>query len=148
MIFSWIVGIYLILIFLIIISDILFLEIPNLFTFGLILLGLGYNFFLKDIESGLLGGSIYILPFLFLYGYVSDFLDRDVLGFGDIKFIFGMGQFLGYRGLYSLLIFLNITFLSALLYIILSCPRKKVFPFAPFLGIAGVTQFFLQEIYL
>ena len=67
--------------------------IPNILNFIILLLAIIYRGF-WDIEIFFIGAACYSLPILIFYGYVSDILDREVFGFGDIKLIIGLGGLL------------------------------------------------------
>ena len=58
---------------------------------------------------------------LLIYGYISDLLDREVLGFGDVKLVLGFGGLLfneNYSIIFQVYIFYLFTFLLATIYIL------------------------------
>lgn len=134
----------LIIFFLIMYKDIKDNIIPDSLTLGIFLLALMKILFVtKDFETGFLGMGTYPIVFLFIYGYVSDFLKKEVVGFGDIKLLAGIGFYLGYRNLYCLIIFYNIIFILSFLYIIPYFFKNKVIKnqkiaFAPFICIGAI----------
>lgn len=76
--------------------------------------------FISARQQGVQFGEIFIFmalypfPLLFLYGYLSDFLGKDILGFGDIKFLMGVGALLSTNFLWiSLYYFYLLSFLIA-----------------------------------
>lgn len=120
--------------------------IPDFFNF--ILLGLGtLKIFLlnNDFEKSIIGMGVYPLILIFIYGYVSEIVKKDVVGFGDIKLLGAVGFYNGYSGLYDMLILHNIIFTAGLIiilpfYIFKKEIRNKEIPFAPFI-VLGVLIF-------
>lgn len=133
-----------IILFIIIKDDIKKKVIYN--RYSLILLGVGIylGFLENDIVDRVLGACIYTAPFTLIYGYGSDLFGRECLGFGDIKLVFSLGSLLGFKNFYSVLLFMNITFLAASLYCILIYLKKrekmKEIALGPFLIIAFILQ--------
>lgn len=126
------------LLLIIIYIDIRKLYIPNILN--LLLLGVaiwyrGFDYY--EVEKGILGMGVYVLPLLILYGYLSDILQKEVFGFGDIKLILSMGYVLGYTTFYDVYIYYLVAFISgAVVGLILGAIRKDFkgeFPFSPFL---------------
>ena len=80
--------------------------------------------------------GIYTLPLLFLYGYLSDILNKEVFGFGDIKLLMTLGYILGYSNFFDIYLFYLISFISAsfigIILLIRKTKRKEI-PFSPFL---------------
>lgn len=107
-------------------------EIPNSCNILLFILGLNLNG-----ESGILGASVYLAPFFLIYGYLSDLLKKDTLGFGDLKLIFSLGAILNYRNYLEVIKFMNLTFILATVYIliefILKRRLRRELPLSPFL---------------
>lgn len=74
------------------IEDIYKKEVPNFGNILFFFLSIYYMSLQGVVVSRIfLSVAVYIFPLILLYGYVSDFLEKDVLGFGDIKFIMGVG---------------------------------------------------------
>lgn len=127
--------------------DIKKMELPDSLTFLLIILGLGYHgLFTGRWTESLIGMGICSLPFSLIYGYISEFLDREAIGYGDVKFTIGIGACLGYRGLYEVYIFFLLSFVVGAVYGIFLLIKIKLkgednvnreFPFAPFISISG-----------
>ena len=124
---------------LIVICDLKEKIIPDQFTFAIIILAIFKIFILNEnFEKSFIGMGIYPIFFTFIYGYSDYFLKKDVIGFGDIKLLSGIGFYFGYLGIYNLIIFYNIIFILAFIYIIPKILLKKIdreqkVPFAPFI---------------
>ena len=142
-----------IILFLISIKDLKEKEIPNFLTLGIIFLGILKIIFLhKDFEKSFLGLGTFLIFFLFLYGYAGDFLKKEIIGFGDIKLVSGIGFYFGYSGIYNLIIFHNIIFILGFLFLIPILFLKKIkkeeeVPFAPCICLGAVIyKFFVERI--
>lgn len=129
----------LIILLLIIGIDIYKKIIPNELNILLLIIGIysNYNF----LEKALIGGAMYMFPFVLIYGYLSDYLKKEAIGYGDIKLVFSLGVYLKYNSLEEILIYLNIVFITATIMILILYlfKRKKIeeIPMAPFLILAG-----------
>ncbi len=104
--------------------------------FYIILLAVSF-LFCTNPEKWFLGTASYGLPVLMLY-FASDFIKKEIIGFGDVKLICAVGGFLSYSGLKNLLLFYEILYISAGLFsIFLIFFRKRTLksyiPFAPFI---------------
>lgn len=129
------------LVFLILISikDLKEKIIPNIFSLGIIFLGiikiiLGYS----DFEKSIIGFGVYPIVFIFIYGYISDILKKEIIGFGDIKLMGALGFYFGYLGIYNLIIFYNLIFILGFLFtlpiiFINKYKKNNEIPFAPFI---------------
>lgn len=126
------------LLLIIIYIDIRKLYIPN--ALNLLLLGVaiwyrGFDYY--EIEKGILGMGVYVLPLLILYGYLSDILQKEVFGFGDIKLILSLGYVLGYTTFYDVYIYYLVTFISGAVGGLILGAIQRDFkgesPFSPFL---------------
>ena len=142
-----------ILLFFISLKDLKEKEIPNFLTLGIIFLGVLKIIFLhEDFEKNFLGFGTFSIFFLFLYGYASDFLKKEIIGFGDIKLIGATGFYFGYSGIYNLIIFHNIIFILGFLFLIPIFFLKKIkkeeeIPFAPCICLGAVVyKFFVERI--
>lgn len=118
--------------------------IPNLLNILVLAVGIVYQgYYHEDLSGSLIGAGFLTLPFLIIYGYVSDFMNRDVIGFGDIKLVMGIGSFIGIEVLEKWELFFLLTFISASLYGIGLILFKKQgvgtkIPMAPFISLAGI----------
>lgn len=139
--------------FFISIKDLKEKEIPNFLTLGIIFLGILKIIFLReDFEKKFLGFGVFPVFFLFLYGYAGDFLKKEIIGFGDIKLVSGIGFYFGYSGIYNLIIFHNIIFILGFLFLIPIFFLKKIkkeeeIPFAPCICLGAVIyKFFVERV--
>ena len=133
--------------FLIIFIDIKKLVIPDtlsLLFITMIIIKKGFHYY--TIERSILGMGVYILPFIFIYGYISELLKRELVGFGDIKLLLGIGYWMEYQSFYELYFYYFVTFLVAAAYIMISFAIyrkvKREIPFAPFLLISFIYFYF------
>ena len=140
-----------ILLFLIMYIDINKKYIPNILNFSILVLSI-FICGIDKIDIFFIGASCYTLPILIFYGYMSDILEREVFGFGDIKLIISMGGLL-YQGeiniflqiyIFYLLVFSLASF-YIIIYIVTSYCRNKTvkikgveIAFAPYICIAFI----------
>lgn len=126
-----------IILFVILFMDIRKLYIPNFLNFSLLIVGIFLKKFdYEVVENSIIGMSVYTLPLLLLYGYLSDILNKEVFGFGDIKLLLSLGYILGYSNFFDVYLYYLISFISAsFIGIILLFKKKKQkeIPFSPFL---------------
>lgn len=144
---------FFIILFFISLKDLKEKEISNFLTLGIIFLGILKIIFLReDFEKNFLGFGVFPVFFLFLYGYAGDFLKKEIIGFGDIKLVSGIGFYFGYSGIYNLIIFHNIIFILGFLFLIPIFFLKKIkkeeeVPFAPCICLGAVIyKFFVERI--
>ena len=126
-----------------IISDILNIMIIILGVMKII-------FFNGDFEKGIIGMGVFPLVFIIVYGYISEVLKKDVIGFGDIKFMGAAGFYLGYSGIYNLIILYNTIFITAFIIVFPLLLLKKIkkeaeIPFAPFISAGILISLFLNK---
>ena len=137
--------------FLVMYIDINKKYIPNVLNFSILILSVFIRG-ISEIENFFIGAACYVLPILIFYGYVSDILEREVFGFGDIKLIIPLGGLL-YLGeiniflqiyIFYLLIF-SLATLYIIIYIVISyCRNKPVkirgveLAFAPYICLAFI----------
>ena len=117
--------------------DVRKLYIPNFLNFSLLVIAI----YLKKldyeiVENSVIGMGVYTLPLLFLYGYLTDILGREVFGFGDIKLLMSLGYILGYSNFFDIYLYYLISFISAsfvgIIFLVGKYKRKEI-PFSPFL---------------
>lgn len=127
--------------------------IPDIFNFFIIGLGImKIVFFNGSFEKSVIGMGVYPLILILVYGYISEILKKEVIGFGDIKLLGAIGFYNGYSGLYDILLLYNIIFTGAFLiifpfYFFKKEIRKKEIPFAPFI-VLGILIFNLSRKFL
>lgn len=109
------------------IEDIKKKEISNIGNLLLLFCSILYSKFLgNSIGKILISMSTYACPLIFLYGYLSDFLKKEILGFGDIKFVMSIGILMTSYNLWlSMYYFYMISFLLASVMGIYLLYRKK-----------------------
>ena len=112
-------------------------TIPDRFYNILLVTGFFYSVFYNNPENWFLGAASYGFPVLLLYS-ASDFLKKEIIGFGDVKLICAVGGFISYSGLKNLLWFYEILYISAgifSVFLIFSGKRtlKCYMAFAPFI---------------
>lgn len=126
-----------------IISDILNIMIIILGVMKII-------FFNGDFEKSIIGMGVFPLVFIIIYGYIGEVLKKDVIGFGDIKFMGAAGFYLGYSGIYNLIILYNTIFITAFIIVFPLLLLKKIkkeaeIPFAPFISAGILISLFLDR---
>lgn len=103
------------------------------------------------IENGILGAGVYTLPLLFFYGYGSDLAQKEIMGFGDIKLMIGIGYVLGYSDFYTIYIYYLETFVIAALFGIVYIVKKKTvrgeIAFSPFLLFSFYCILFMERVW-
>ncbi|MGL5951077.1 MAG: prepilin peptidase [Cetobacterium sp.] len=143
--------------------DIKKMELPDLLTFLLVLVGVVYHaFYTGRWVEAVIGMGVYSLPFSLIYGYGSELYnfilklanrkskeeieEIEVLGYGDVKLAMGIGACLGYTSLYETYLFFMLSFVVGAIYSIFLLIKirtkgeensNREFPFAPFISISG-----------
>lgn len=114
--------------------------ILNKSNLALLLFGVILGFVEGDLQERVLGAAVYTLPFILIYGYGSDILNRDCIGMGDVKLVTCLGFLLKFNTFFDVLIFLNISFITPLIYLgwkyIYLKKLDKEIAFGPFLILA------------
>lgn len=122
--------------------------IPNRVSLSIMAVGLVASFYNGiGVERSILGGAIYGLPFLLIYGYGEDLFKREVLGFGDVKLAVALGMLLGYINMYLVHMYITISFgLGAIISLVLIAlklkTRKDQIPFGPYIAIGSLVMAF------
>ena len=133
-----------------VVKDIKEKIISDILNIMIIILGvMKIIFFNGDFEKSIIGMGVFPLVFIIIYGYISEILKKDVIGFGDIKFMGAAGFYLGYSGIYNLIILYNTIFITAFIIVFPLLLLKKIkkeaeIPFAPFIS-AGVLIFLFLD---
>lgn len=111
--------------------------ILNKSNIALLCIGIYFGFFYGDLRERVIGSALYTLPFIFLYTYGSDFFKKECIGLGDIKLMISIGMLLKFQNFINILLFINISFISALIYIVIKYvffkTLEKEIAFGPFL---------------
>lgn len=102
-------------------------TIPNKFNLFLIVLNIIRGVLLRlNFENFLIGMGIFPILLLFIYGYVSDFYKKELIGFGDIKLMASIGFYNGYSSFLEVVIFYNIlSFLGIIAYVFMKILLKR-----------------------
>lgn len=141
---GFIVLIY-ILLFIIVCIDIKKKIIPNKYLILLMVIIFILKWDQGEVERTILGGSVYSVPFWFIYGYGSDIFNKECIGFGDVKLSFVIGMLKGYSSFYDVLVYLNIVSILPLLYIciyfLITRKFQKEIAFAPYV----IGGYFISE---
>ncbi len=122
--------------------------IPNRVSLGIMLMGGIFSFFNGiGIERSIIGGAVYGLPFLLIYGYGADICKREVMGFGDVKLAVALGTLMGYINLFIVHIFITTSFvIGAAMGLLMMVLKKKgrgdEIPFGPYIALGGVITLF------
>lgn len=136
---------------LILVIDVKKLYIPNSLNIIFLIGAICYRGMdIYAVENGILGAGVYTLPLLFFYGYGSDIAKKEIMGFGDIKLMVGIGYILGYSDFYTVYIYYLGTFAIAAIFGIVYIIKKKAvkgeIAFSPFLLVSFYYIFFVGKI--
>ena len=115
--------------------------IPDRFYIILLITGFIYSVLQNNPENWFLGTASYGLPVFLLYS-ASDFIKKEIIGFGDVKLVCAVGGFISYSGLKNLLWFYEVLYISAgifSVFLIFSGKRtlKCYMAFAPFICLSA-----------
>lgn len=134
----------------IIIRDVKEKIILNKSNVILLVLGITLGILEGNLWERFIGSAVYTLPFILIYGYGSDILNKECIGVGDIKLVISLGFLLKFRTPFDVLLFMNISFIVPLIYLggkyIFSKKLNREVAFGPFL----ILSYFLvavKEIY-
>lgn len=119
-------------------------RLPDLITVPIIAIGIGFNSFsslrFTSPLSAILGACIgYLL--LWIVGFIYRLIkNQDGIGMGDAKLLAGLGAWLGWGSLPSILLLASITgLIGGMIWLKWKKQdRQQAFPFGPFLAIAGI----------
>ena len=105
----------------------------------LVITGLLKGMVKGNVEGYFLGMCVYPMPLIILY-ILEDYFKKELIGFGDIKLMMGIGGNLGYKNLAEIVKFYHavyflagITVILFLLHLKYKGKRAEYIPFAPFL---------------
>lgn len=132
--------------------DLELMIIPDRFSLGLIVLGLvfcwlnpnfdgsGWSRFLQSLSGAAVGffGTMAVA----LLGYVL--FKKEAMGGGDVKLMGGIGAFVGWRGVITVIIFASVLGLiySAFLIVFKNKGKGDAIPFGPFLSAGALINLF------
>ena len=116
--------------------------IPEESVVILIILGLIAAIQNDNLEKYYLGICAYSMPMIVLY-ILEDYVNKTLIGFGDIKLMMGIGGLLKYTGMENVMNFYIILYsfsgIVAFLFLFLKKWKKyEYIPFAPFIVISYV----------
>jgi len=122
--------------------DIKYRKIPDMLSLPLVTIGLIFSFFSDDpsIKQALVGAILGFVAFYLLALIHLKLTKSHGLGGGDIKFIAGIGAFVGGMGVIFVIFF---SAMFALVFLCIKRNRDMVVSYAPFLTISA----FLYIIY-
>ncbi|MFK4786059.1 prepilin peptidase [Fusobacterium sp. MFO224] len=129
-------------------------RIPNILNLWILFLKIiKIVFFGYSFESSIIGMGVYPIILLIIYGYISDYYKKELIGFGDIKLVSSIGFYVGYISLGQVITYYNIISLVGitLYYIIFKISKiKKIreakLPFAPIVSLSIITFKILEKI--
>lgn len=93
--------------------------ILNRSNLTLLFIGLYFGILNDDLWARIIGSALYTLPFILIYTYGSDFFQKECLGLGDVKLMISIGTLLKFDNFFNVLLFINISFISALIFIVI-----------------------------
>lgn len=135
----------------IIIADKMYMIIPDQFVMLLILTGFGfipfYESFLQPVWGALLG----LVPMLLIYIIGKLVFKKEIMGFGDVKLMTGIGFLLGPVGvLYTFTVgFIGSGIFFGVALLLKKIKLKDEEPLGPFLGIAAILYLmFYKDLHL
>ena len=116
--------------------------IPEKSVITLLVIGLILALQSHSLEKYYLGICAYSMPMIVLY-ILEDYVNKTLIGFGDIKLMMGIGGLLKYTGMENVMNFYIILYsfsgIVAFLFLFLKKWKKyEYIPFAPFIVISYV----------
>ncbi len=94
-----------------------------------------------NMEGYYLGVCSYPMPLILLY-IMEDYFKRELIGFGDIKLLMGIGGLLSYRNIGEIVRFYQVVYIVSGISVVILYPyfkyrgkRLEYIPFAPFIVI-------------
>ncbi len=95
----------------------------------------------SNMEGYYLGVCSYPMPLILLY-IMEDYFKRELIGFGDIKLLMGIGGLLSYRNIGEIVRFYQVVYIVSGISVVILYPyfkyrgkRLEYIPFAPFIVI-------------
>ena len=116
--------------------------IPEKSVITLLVIGLILALQSHNLEKYYLGICVYSMPMIVLY-ILEDYVNKTLIGFGDIKLMMGIGGLLKYTGMENVMNFYIILYsfsgIVSFLFLFLKKWKKyEYIPFAPFIVISYV----------
>ena len=116
--------------------------IPEKSVIILLIIGLILALQSHNLEKYYLGICVYSMPMIVLY-ILEDYVNKTLIGFGDVKLMMGIGGLLKYTGMENVMNFYIILYsfsgIVAFLFLFLKKWKKyEYIPFAPFIVISYV----------
>ena len=116
--------------------------IPEKSVITLLVIGLILALQSHNLEKYYLGICVYSMPMIVLY-ILEDYVNKTLIGFGDIKLMMGIGGLLKYTGMENVINFYIILYsfsgIVSFLFLFLKKWKKyEYIPFAPFIVISYV----------
>ena len=112
--------------------------IPDSGFIILVITGLLKGMAKGNLEGYFLGMCVYPMPLIILY-ILEDYFKKELIGFGDIKLMMGIGGNLGYKNLAEIVKFYHAAILF-ILYLKYKGKKAEYIPFAPFLIMGVITR--------
>ena len=120
--------------------------IPDRGFIILVIIGLLKGMINGNAEGYFLGMCVYPMPLIILY-ILEDYFKKELIGFGDIKLMMGIGGNLGYKNLAEIVKFYHAVYFLAgimailfILYLKYKGKKTEYIPFAPFLIMGVITR--------
>ena len=120
--------------------------IPDSGFIILVITGLLKGMAKGNLEGYFLGMCVYPMPLIILY-ILEDYFKKELIGFGDIKLMMGIGGNLGYKNLAEIVKFYHAVYFLAgimailfILYLKYKGKKAEYIPFAPFLIMGVITR--------
>ena len=120
--------------------------IPDRGFIILVTIGLLKGMINTNIEGYFLGMCVYPMPLIILH-ILEDYFKKELIGFGDIKLMMGIGGNLGYKNLAEIVKFYHVVYFLAgimailfILYLKYKGKKAEYIPFAPFLIMGVITR--------
>lgn len=124
----------------IILSDRLYMIIPDQLVILLTITGFGFVPFYKNLLEPILGASLGLFPMLFVYMIGKLFFKKEIMGFGDVKLMTALGFLLGPAGIIFTFV---VGFVGSGIFFGVALLMKKIKikdeePLGPFLGVGAI----------
>ena len=114
--------------------------IPDRGFIILVIIGLLKGMTSANIEGYFLGMCVYPMPLIILY-ILEDYFKKELIGFGDIKLMMGIGGNMGYKSLAEVVKFYHVVYFIAgitvilfMLYAKYKAKKAEYIPLSPFLA--------------